>query len=125
MSRPTGWRRAIRVGLGTDVGAGRSFSLRQVCAAADDASLVVGTASTAEELLWLATRGGARALGLEGSIGCLTRGHDADLVVLDAPTTTSREVLLDALAFRRDAGPARAVFVRGRLLRGALSPAPE
>ncbi len=116
--------RAIRVGLGTDVGAGRSFSLRQVAASAYDASLLVGAPVAAEELLWLATRGGARALGLTSTIGCLAPGYEADLAVLDAPITSSREVLFDALAFRRDAGPARAVFVRGRLLRGAAAPAP-
>lgn len=117
--------RAIRVGLGTDVGAGRSFSLRQVIAGAYDASLIVGAPAGAEELLWLATRGGARALGLADRIGCLRAGFEADLVALDVPETVPPEGLFDALAFRRDAGPARAVFVRGAQLRGAVAAAPE
>ena len=72
---------------------------------------------TAEGLLWHATRGGARALGL-GSVGCLAPGYEADLVALDVPETiTDAEALFDAIAFRRDAGPARAVLVRGRTLR--------
>jgi guanine deaminase len=117
-------RRGVRVGLGTDVGAGRSFSLRQVMAAAHDAALVVAGREggvrarvTAEELLWHATRGGARALGL-AQVGCLAPGYEADVVALDVPETiTQAEALFDAIAFRRDDGPARAVLVRGRPLR--------
>lgn len=117
--------RKIRVGLGTDVGAGRTFSLRQVVASAHDAALVVGAPAPAEELLWLATRGGARALGLADAVGCLRPGLDADLAVIDAPELASLEALFDALSFRRDAGPARAVYVRGRLVRGAVAAGPE
>jgi guanine deaminase len=117
--------RAIRVGLGTDVGAGRTFSLRQVIASAYDASLLVRAPTTAEELLWLATRGGARALGMGGELGCIKPGFFADLAVIDAPEIASAEGLFDALAFRRDASPARAVFVAGAQLRGAVAAAPE
>lgn len=109
--------RGIRVGLGTDVGAGRSFSLRQVMAAAYDASLIVGAPAPAEALLWHATRGGARALGLGRAIGCLAPGFEADLVAIDVPEGVSGSALFDALAFRRDAGPVRATLVRGRPLR--------
>ncbi|MCY1058577.1 guanine deaminase [Nannocystis sp. SCPEA4] len=117
--------RSIRVGLGTDVGAGRSFSLRQVIASAYDASLIAGAPTTAEELLWLATRGGACALGMTAELGCLRPGFEADLAVIDAPEIAGAEGLFDALAFRRDAAPARAVFVRGALLRGAVAAGPE
>ena len=110
--------RGIRVGLGTDVGAGRSFSLRQVMAAAYDASLIVGAPASAESLLWHATRGGARALGLGGAIGCVAAGFAADVVAIDVPAGVEGEALFDAIAFRRDAGPVRAAFVRGELLRG-------
>ena len=114
--------RGIRVGLGTDVGAGRSFSLRQVMASAHDAALAVGARVTAEALLWYATRGGARALGL-GNVGCLAPGHEADIVAVDVPEYVQAQddadhaKLYDAIAFRRDAGPARAVLVRGQVLR--------
>ncbi|MFZ6177241.1 guanine deaminase [Nannocystis pusilla] len=117
--------RDIRVGLGTDVGAGRSFSLRQVVASAYDASLIAGAPATAEELLWLATRGGACALGMAAELGCLQPGYSADLAVIDAPEIAAADGLFDALAFRRDAAPARAVFVRGALLRGAVAAGPE
>lgn len=109
--------RGIRVGLGTDVGAGRSFSLRQVMAAAYDASLIVGAPVSAEALLWHATRGGARALGLGAAIGCLAPGFEADVVAVDVPDGLRGAAVMDALAFRRDAGPVRAALVRGRTLR--------
>jgi guanine deaminase len=109
----------IRVGLGTDVGAGRTFSMRRVAAAAYDAALVRGDAVTPEELLWLATRGGALALGLGDRIGCLAPGHAADLVAVDVPPGDHEGAkLLDALLFRHDAGPVRAAMVAGRLIRG-------
>lgn len=122
-------RRGVRVGLGTDVGAGRSFSLRQVMAAAHDAALIVAASAgggsrsrvSSEALLWHATRGGARALGLDRPgvrVGCLAPGYEADVVALDLPEAiTDPAALCDAIAFRRDAGPARAVLVRGRALR--------
>ncbi len=109
--------RGVRVGLGTDVGAGRSFSLRQVMAAAHDAGLVVGARVPAEALVWHATRGGARALGLE-TVGRLAVGHEADVVAIDVPDASAgAAALFDAIAFRRDAGPVRATLVRGKSLR--------
>ena len=108
--------RGIRVGLGTDMGAGRTFSLRRVAASAYDAALVVQSPVAPEELLWRATVGGALALGLEG-VGRITPGHEADLIAVDVPAHLStQEGLIDALLFRRDAGPVRATYVRGRRL---------
>jgi imidazolonepropionase len=37
---------------------------------------------TAEELVWAATAGGARALGMTG-IGTIAKGNKADLIVMD------------------------------------------
>ena len=108
--------RGIRIGLGTDVGAGRTFSLRRVAAAAYDAALVVDARVSPEELLWRATTGGAQALGLAGVTGRIAAGLDADLVAVDAPPGLSGAPLFDHLLFRHDAGPARATYVRGRRL---------
>jgi guanine deaminase len=113
--------RGLRVGLGTDVGAGRTFSLRRVAAAAHDAALIHAAPVAPQELLWLATRGGARALGHD-RLGCLAAGFEADLVAIDVPmlvdvpTNLPLAGLLDALLFRHDAGPVRATLVRGREL---------
>lgn len=105
----------LRVGLGTDVGAGRTFSLRRVAAAAYDAALVRGEPVAPAELLWLATRGGAVALGLGARVGCVAAGFSADLVAVDLPPGTHEgSALVDSLLFRHDAGPVRATLVAGR-----------
>jgi guanine deaminase len=107
--------RGLRVGLGTVVGAGRTFSLRRVAAAAYDASLIQAQPVAPQELFWLATRGGARALGHD-RLGCLAPGFEADLVAIDVPDVPMLAGLLDALLFRHDTGPVRATLVRGREL---------
>lgn len=106
----------IRVGLGTDMGAGRTFSMRRVAAAAYDAALLAAEPVAPETLLWLATRGGAIALGQEQRTGCLAAGFEADLVAVDVPAATAAADLVDALLFRHDSGPARATMVHGRVL---------
>jgi guanine deaminase len=108
--------RGIRVGLGTDVGAGRSFSLRRIVASAYDTGLLTGAEVRAESLLWLATTGGARALGVGDTVGRLAAGYEADLVAVDLLESDPRngDGLFEALAFRNDAGPVAATYVRGR-----------
>ncbi len=105
--------RGIAVGLGTDVGAGRTFSLRRVAASAYDASLLAGSPASAQELLWRATAGGAQALGLQGIVGTLSPGEEADIAALPLPPHLPRNDVYDALVFRHDAEGARAVYVRG------------
>jgi guanine deaminase len=111
----------IRIGLGTDVGAGRTFSLRRVAAAAYDTALILETRVSPEELLWYATAGGAAALGLAGVIGRIAAGFDADLAAVDVPAAAAGAALIDGLLFRHDARPVRATYVRGR----RLAPAPR
>ena len=112
LAQPT--RRGIRTGLGTDVGAGRTFSMRRVAARAYDATRIQGADANAESLLWLATAGGASAMGLGDRIGRLAVGFEADVVAFDVPAhLETTRALLDHLVFALDAGPARAVYVRG------------
>jgi guanine deaminase len=108
-------RRGIRVGLGTDVAAGRSFDLRRTIAAAYDASLVVGDRVSPEELFMLATLGGARALGLDAVTGSIEVGKDADFVQLSAPAWLSRDPVsvLAHVAFAADQGRVEATYIRG------------
>lgn len=108
--------RGLRLGLGTDVGAGRTFSLRRVAASAYDAALIVGGPVGPEALVWHATTGGARALGHGDVSGQLAPGFDADLVAVDVPADATGEILFDRLIFQHDAGPVRATYVRGRRL---------
>ena len=75
--------RPVEVGLGTDIGAGTSFSLLATMGEAYKVSQLAHAPINAVEAFYLATLGGARALDLDGRIGSLAPGHDADLVVLD------------------------------------------
>ena len=79
----------INVGLGSDVAAGPELNMWQVMRAA----IEVQKARTAYEVnlrplrpseaFYLATHGGARALGKAKSIGTLDAGKEADLIVVD------------------------------------------
>lgn len=72
-----------------------------------------------EELLWLATRGGAVALGLGERVGCVAPGFQGDFVAVDLPPGEHEgAALVDALLLRHDAGSVRAARVAGRLVRG-------
>ncbi len=79
--------RGINVGLATDTGGGSSFSMLRTMASAYEVAQLQGVAVHPSQLLWLATEGGARALHLEGVVGRLAPGAEADLVVLDLAST--------------------------------------
>src|SRR3954465_3343862 len=96
----------IPVGLGSDVAAGPELNMWQVMRAAID----VQKARTAyepnlrairpAEALYLATAGGARALGKSSAIGTLEPGKEADLLLVDLAALTpygSRGQLIDQL----------------------------
>ena len=77
----------VRVGLGTDVGAGTSFSQLQSLNEAYKVMQLQGKKLDPFKSLYLATLGGARALYLNDRIGNLQPGKDADFVVLDYQAT--------------------------------------
>jgi len=77
----------VRVGLGTDVGAGTSFSQLQSLNEAYKVMQLQGKKLDPFKSLYLATLGGARALYLDDRIGSLQPGRDADFVVLDYKAT--------------------------------------
>jgi guanine deaminase len=76
--------RRIKLGLGSDVGAGRSFSMRKACARAYDASRITQSETTPESLLWHSTRGGALALN-KPLLGVIEKGAYADVVCIKPP----------------------------------------
>jgi guanine deaminase len=80
-------RRPVRVGLGTDVGAGTSLSQLRTLGEAYKVAALRGTRLGAVQAFWLATLGGARSLYLDDRIGRLAPGYDADFCVLDPKAT--------------------------------------
>lgn len=80
----------VTVGLGTDVSGGYSVSVleavRQACLVSRHVAMVEGgrAALSGQEALWMATRGGARVVGLEDRVGAFEVGMewDAQLVTL-------------------------------------------
>ncbi len=82
-----GPRRPVRVGLGTDVGAGTSLSHLQTLNEAYKVAQLNRTRLTAVQAFYLATLGGARSLYLDDRIGKLEAGYDADICVLDTKAT--------------------------------------
>jgi guanine deaminase len=77
----------IKVGLGTDVGAGTSFSLLQTANEAYKVAQLRSQKLSAFQALFLATLGGARALNLQDRLGNFESGKEADLIVLDPAAT--------------------------------------
>jgi guanine deaminase len=127
----------LRVGLGSDVAAGPDpsiFSVMRVGAYVQNAlRIVAGEALPAlGPLDWLrmGTLEGARALGLEGRIGSIEAGKEADLIAVDPRLTVPlRELPYDAekidaadvmsrLIYRAHPDMVRAAWVRGRMLGG-------
>lgn len=80
-------KRPVRVGLGTDVGAGTSLSQLQTLNEAYKVAALTGKKLDALRAFYLATLGSARALYLDDRIGRLAPGMDADICVLDPGAT--------------------------------------
>ena len=87
-------RRGIRFGLGSDVGGGTSLCMLDVLDEAYKVARTAGSDIDPYRMWYLATLGGARALGLDDKIGSFKEGREADFIVLD----TSPTPLLDARA---------------------------
>jgi guanine deaminase len=116
----------IRVGIGSDIGAGTSLSLLANLGEAYKICQLRGLSLDPFRALYLATAGGARLLGLGDRIGALEPGQEADFVLLDPAATTllarrtAGASLHDRLFALQALGDDRAVaftFVAGRLAR--------
>ena len=96
-------------GLASDVGGGTSFSPFHTMLAAyyvgREGATKPGLSLTPQQLWWQHTAGAAQALGLEGVVGNLQPGCEADFVILNPQATpllarkTARANTLDELLF--------------------------
>lgn len=77
----------IPVGIGTDVGGGTSFSILKTLAEGYKVLQLQGQSFSALKAFYLATLGGAKALGLEEKIGSFLPGREADFTVLNFNAT--------------------------------------
>ena len=112
-----------QVTLGTDVGAGTSFSMLQTMNEAYKVARLKGSYLPALRMFYLATLGAARAMDLEGTIGSFAPGAEADFIVLDPKCTpllarrsshcNSLEEQLFALALLGDDRAVRATYAAG------------
>jgi len=102
-------RIGFRYGLASDVGGGTSFSPFHTMLAAycvgREGQTKPGVSLSPQNLWWQHTAGAANALGLEGVVGNLQPGCEADFIVLDPKATpllarkTSQAQSLDELLF--------------------------
>lgn len=122
------WRRLheedATVALGTD-GTASNDSLRMLEVVKQAALLHTlsdpdpATWPSSDEVLWAATRGGARATGLPDTVGALEPGRVADLVVFDLEATTSFTPAGDTarqLVFSENGSSIAEVWVDGELV---------
>lgn len=77
----------VNVGLGSDIGAGTSFSMLSTINEGYKTQQLRGDKLSPFKSLFLATLGGAIALDLEGTIGNFVKGAEADFIVLDYNAT--------------------------------------
>ena len=77
----------MRTGLGTDVGGGTSFNMLRTLAETYKVAQMGGHRLTAWRGFYLATLGGAKALGLDDRIGSFAPGREADFIVLRMDST--------------------------------------
>ena len=106
----------VAVGIGTDVGGGTSFSMLRTLAESYKVAQLARQRLSPLRAFYLATLGGARALGLEDRLGNFVPGKAADFVVLDPAATplmarrmTHAEGLVEALFVLMMLGDDRAV----------------
>ncbi|MGL4727066.1 MAG: guanine deaminase [Scandinavium sp.] len=83
----TCWQKKVNMGIGTDVGAGTTFSMLRTLGEAYKIGQLQSYRLCASEAFYHATLGGARALCLEQHIGNFNVGKEADFVVLDVAVT--------------------------------------
>lgn len=115
----------VTVALGTDIGAGASFSMLAMMAEAYKVGQLRGETLDPLHAFYLATLAGARALRIDEKVGNLAPGKEADFLVLDpastpllARRTAAAETLAETLFMLQVLGDDRVVartYLAGRL----------
>ena len=112
----------IAVGLGTDGCASNNtldlFQTMDITAKLHKVRNMQPTAADAQTVLTLATRGGARAIGMENDIGSLEAGKKADLIVIDTrqPHLVPMYHPVSHVVYAAKGSDVTTVVVDGRLL---------
>ncbi len=96
------WHKQVKVGMGTDIGAGTTFNMLQTLNEAYKVMQLQGERLSAYQAFYLATLGGAHALGLDEQIGSFAVGKEADFVVLDPVATLLQQLRYDNSTTLRD-----------------------
>jgi guanine deaminase len=119
----------MRFSMATDVGGGSSFSMLRTLDEARKIARLQGQDLHPLRAFYLATLGAARCLKLDGRIGTLDVGADADFIVLDlqateliARRTAAARALSDVLRILMTLGDDRAVkatYILGRQVHGS------
>jgi guanine deaminase len=80
-------RHGVRVGIGTDIGAGTTLSLLHTLGEAYRICQMRECSLDPFRALHLATAGGARIMGIADRVGGLQPGQEADFILLDTAST--------------------------------------
>ena len=112
----------IRIGLGLDGGTNDTVDVFNNMRAATGLQRALSTdvnrSPTVEQVLRAATMGGAEVLDMESTIGSLTPGKQADVIVIDTRAVNFAPVLrpVSQLVFNGEPQNVQWVFVAGRPL---------
>ena len=117
-------RAGMLLSLATDVGGGTAFSMLQTMNEAYKVARLKGSYLPALRMFYLATLGAARSMDLDGTVGSLRPGTEADFIVLDPQSTPllarrtqrcdSLEELLFAFALLGDDRAVLATYAAGK-----------
>jgi guanine deaminase len=124
-------KHGVRMAVATDVGGGTSYSMLRTLDEGYKVLQLRGQRLTPLRSFYMMTLGNARALGMDGTIGSIEPGTDADLVVLNSRATPQMALKMDVvkslseeLFLLQTCGDDRAVvetYVAGRPLKAGLS----
>lgn len=89
------WEKQVKVGLGTDVGAGTAFSQLDTLNQAYKVQQLQGDKLSAFEALYHATIGAAKALDLHEKLGNFNVGKEADFIVCNLKATAVQALRQD------------------------------